>query len=90
MVQSGFDASKSSIVLGSYRCHDLLAASGPKTGPRTLPKHAGVCRTRHEYAGTGPIRQRKTPTENGWGCVVVEAAGIEPASASPTFQDLHA
>ncbi len=32
-----------------------------------LAKSAGVRRNPHEYAGTGAIRQAKTPTENGWG-----------------------
>jgi hypothetical protein len=35
-----------------------------------------------QHAGTGTIGQEKTPTENGWGFLLVEAAGIEPASAS--------
>jgi len=34
---------------------------------RRLAKSAGVRRNPHEYAGTGAIRQAKTPTENGWG-----------------------
>ena len=34
---------------------------------RRLAKSAGVRRNPHEYAGTGAIRQEKTPTENGWG-----------------------
>ena len=33
-------------------------------------KFAGVCSNPHEYAGTGAIRQEKTPTENGWGFVI--------------------
>lgn len=32
-----------------------------------LAKSAGVRRNLREYAGTGAIRQEKTPTENGWG-----------------------
>ena len=32
-----------------------------------LAKSAGVRRNPHEYAGTGAIRQEKTPTENDWG-----------------------
>ncbi len=35
-----------------------------------LPKSAGFRRDPHEYAGTGTIRQEKTPTENGWGFVI--------------------
>jgi len=35
-----------------------------------LAKSAGVRRNPHEYAGTGAIRQEKTPTENGWGFVI--------------------
>ena len=34
---------------------------------RRLAKSAGVRRNLHQYAGTGAIRQEKTPTENGWG-----------------------
>ena len=37
---------------------------------RRLAKSAGVRRNPHEYAGTGAIRQEKTPTENGWGFVI--------------------
>ena len=36
------------------------------------------------------LMQNDTPGLLAGGSVVVEAAGIEPASASPTFQDLHA
>ena len=36
------------------------------------------------------LMQNDTPGLLAGGRVVVEAAGIEPASASPTFQDLHA
>ncbi len=47
--------------------------------------------TRHEYAGAGASGQVKTPTENGWGfLIVVEAAGIEPASTSHSPDGLHA
>ena len=35
-----------------------------------LAKSACVRRNPHEYAGTGAIRQEKTPTENGWGFVI--------------------
>ena len=35
-----------------------------------LAKSAGVRRNPHEYAGTGAIRQEKTPTENGWGFII--------------------
>lgn len=34
-----------------------------------LAKSAGVRRNPHEHAGTGAIRQEKTPTGNGWGFV---------------------
>ncbi len=34
--------------------------------------------------------KKKTPTANGWGFeILVEAAGIEPASASPLQAVLH-
>ena len=36
-----------------------------------LAKSAGVRRNPHEYAGTGAIGQEKTPTENGWGSILV-------------------
>ena len=40
----------------------------PRNGKfRWLTKSAGFRRNPHEYAGTGAIRQEKTPTENGWG-----------------------
>ena len=35
-----------------------------------LAKSAGIRKNPHEYAGTGAIRQEKTPTENGWGFVI--------------------
>ena len=44
-----------------------------------LAKSAGFRRNPQEHAGTGAIRQEKTPTENGWG-FVIGTAGIEPAS----------
>ena len=40
-----------------------------------LAKSAGVRRNPHEYAGTGAIRQKKTPTENGWGFVIGGGGG---------------
>ncbi|MDQ5902933.1 MAG: hypothetical protein QG672_520, partial [Pseudomonadota bacterium] len=42
---------------------------------RRLAKSAGVRRNPHEYAGTGAIRQEKTPTENGWGFNIGGAGG---------------
>lgn len=42
---------------------------------RRLAKSAGVRRNPHEYAGTGAIRQEKTPTENGWGFIIGGAGG---------------
>lgn len=35
-----------------------------------LAKSAGFRRNPQEHAGTGAIRQEKTPTENGWGFVI--------------------
>ena len=61
-----------------------------------LANSEGVRRSPQERAGIGAIRQEKTPTENGWGFegftldVLVESAGIEPASASPLQAVLHA
>ena len=43
---------------------------------RRLAKSAGVRRNLHQYAGTGAIRQEKTPTENGWGFNIGGAGGI--------------
>ena len=43
-----------------------------------LPKSAGVRRNPHEYAGTGAIKQEKSPTENGWGFVI--GGGVEPCA----------
>ena len=42
---------------------------------RRLAKSAGVRRNLHQYAGTGAIRQEKTPTENGWGFVIGGGGG---------------
>ena len=44
-----------------------------------LVKSAGVRRNPHEYAGTGVIRQEKTPTENGWGFNMGGAIKHRPA-----------
>lgn len=41
-----------------------------------LAKSAGFRRNPQQYAGTGAIRQEKTPTENGWGFVIGGAGGI--------------
>ena len=35
-----------------------------------LAKSVGFRRNLHQYAGTGAIRQEKTPTENGWGFII--------------------
>lgn len=35
-----------------------------------LAKSAGVRRNPRKHAGTGAIRQEKTPTENGWGFII--------------------
>ena len=40
-----------------------------------LAKSAGFRRNPQEHAGTGAIRQEKTPTENGWG-FVIGGAGV--------------
>jgi|GEM_PF-1474362 len=43
-----------------------------------LAKSAGFRRNPQQHAGTGAIRQEKTPTENGWGFDIGGAGGIEP------------
>ena len=35
-----------------------------------LAKSAGFRRNPQKHAGTGAIRQEKTPTENGWGFII--------------------
>jgi len=40
-----------------------------------LAKSAGFRRNPQQHAGTGAIRQEKTPTENGWGFVIGGAGG---------------
>ena len=35
-----------------------------------LPKSAGFRRNPQRHAGSGAIRQEKTPTENGWGFII--------------------
>ena len=40
-----------------------------------LAKSAGVCRNPQQHAGTGAIRQEKTPTENGWGFIIGGGGG---------------
>ncbi len=42
-----------------------------------LAKSAGFRRNPQQHAGTGAIRQEKTPTENGWGFVIGGVAAIE-------------
>ena len=37
---------------------------------RRLAKSAGFRRNPQKHAGTGAIRQEKTPTENGWGFII--------------------
>jgi hypothetical protein len=48
-------------------------------GPERAIRVAGEVRRRsgepHEYAGTGAIRQEKTPTANGWGFMFGGAGG---------------
>ena len=41
-----------------------------------LVKSAGFRRNPQLHAGTGAIRQEKTPTENGWGFDI--GGGVEP------------
>ncbi len=40
-----------------------------------LAKSAGFRKNPPEHAGTGAIRQEKTPTENGWGFVIGGGGG---------------
>ena len=40
-----------------------------------LAKSAGFRRNPQQHAGTGAIRQEKTPTENGWGFVIGGGGG---------------
>ena len=53
-----------------------------------LMKSAGSRRSPQEHAGVGAIRQKKTPTENGWG-FVIGLAGIESSSETRTEQRFH-
>jgi hypothetical protein len=47
-----------------------------------LAKSAGFRRNPQQHAGTGAIRQEKTPTENGWGFVIGGGVG-------PRFDSLY-
>ena len=47
-----------------------------------LAKSAGFRRTTQQHAGTGAIGQEKTQPRTVGVLILVEAAGIEPASAS--------
>lgn len=40
-----------------------------------LAKSAGFRRNPQKHAGTGAIRQEKTPTENGWGFIIGGGGG---------------
>ena len=48
-----------------------------------------ACKNPRNHAGIVAVGRKKTPTENSWGFNLVEAAGIEPASASPPPSVLH-
>ena len=55
-----------------------------------LAKSAGFRRNPQQHAGTGAIRQEKTPTENGWGFVIGGAGGNrtrvhKPYTPGPTY-----
>ena len=43
---------------------------------RLQAKSAGFRTNSRKHAGSGAIRQEKTPTENGWGFVIGGAGGI--------------
>ena len=58
---------------------ELVAGLGLVSTRRTAVHHAWL---------RGNL-QMERPTENGWPCILVEAAGIEPASASNQQPDLH-
>lgn len=46
-----------------------------------LAKSAGFRRNPQQHAGTGAIRQEKTPTENGWGFVIGGPGSFEQIPA---------
>ena len=51
----------------------------PKGGSGGRPaKSAGVRRNPRKHAGTGAIRQEKTPTESGWGFNIGGGGGNRP------------
>ncbi len=55
-----------------------------------LAKSAGFRRNPQQHAGTGAIRQEKTPTENGWGFVIGGGGGNrtrvrKTSTGSPTY-----
>jgi len=70
------------------------SAAGEKNGRERVEGGPGpdakVRRNSRQHAGVGAIAQEKTPTENGWGLVLVEARGVEPLSVSPLPFALHA
>ncbi len=54
-------------------------------GPERPIRAAGeVRRNPHEYAGTGAIRQGKTPTENGWGSNIGGGGGNRTRVRKPS------
>ena len=55
-----------------------------------LAKSAGFRRNPQQHAGTGAIRQEKTPTENGWGFIIGGGGGDrtpvrKPSTDSSTY-----
>src|SRR5690606_22180658 len=52
-----------------------------------MPKSAGFRRNPREHAGVGAIGKKKPQPRTVGVSLLVEAAGIEPASASTTLQD---
>ena len=49
-----------------------------------LAKSAGFRRNPQQHAGTGAIRQEKTPTENGWGFVIGGTGGNRTPVRKPS------
>jgi hypothetical protein len=52
-----------------------------------LSKSANLLSVSRVFAGTGAIRQEKTPTENGWGFIIggAEATGFKPTLKAPEY-----
>jgi hypothetical protein len=49
-------------------------------------KSAGFRRNPQQHAGTGAIRQEKTPTENGWGFVIGGLGATESLRQALVFK----